>query len=49
MEEITANGKGRITWDAKTTAIYLGISYGLLLKLVRQKKIPFVSVGRIIP
>ncbi|EGD47063.1 DNA binding domain protein, excisionase family [Ruminiclostridium papyrosolvens DSM 2782] len=39
--------KERVTWDAKTASNYLGISYGFLLKLARQKEIPFIHVGRI--
>ncbi|WP_427846530.1 helix-turn-helix domain-containing protein [Desulfitobacterium hafniense] len=35
----------RTTMKAKEAATYLGISYWLLLELVKQRKVPCITVG----
>lgn len=35
----------RVTMSAKDASIYLGISYWLLLELVKRKEIPCIEIG----
>lgn len=34
-----------VTWDAKTASKYLGISYWLLLNMVKKHQVPFIKAG----
>lgn len=44
-EKLNSNTKEKRVLDSVEAAQYLGISYWLIRKLVREKKIPYYKIG----